>query len=152
MEPTEARAPRGAPRMAKSVVQPCRRHGKPCWRCVRTTRSATMRFIASKRSWTGSKWPMEEEERNSPALIAGPTNRIAMSGLGLGAAALGRVRVVQIGFHLRRLDQVVVVLVDRLPVAHFHFPGLRAVLHLALRGRTALAGPSLSLVGRLRCR
>src|SRR5262245_18188951 len=115
-------------------------------------RSATMRFIASKKNWTGSKWRTGEGERSSPALIAGRTRESPASGLSI-AAALAWLWgfLIQISFLFGRFDQVVVVLVDRLPVAHLQFSGLCAVLHLRpLRVRGALARRGLRLVGRLR--
>src|SRR5262245_18025828 len=44
------------PLTARSIAAPSRPRGRPFSPCEPTTRSATMRFIESKRSWTGSRW------------------------------------------------------------------------------------------------
>src|SRR6185436_4865898 len=42
--------------------------GKPLSRCVTTKRSGTMRFIASNRNWTGSRWQAAEMGRTKTEL------------------------------------------------------------------------------------
>ena len=46
------------PRTACSIGEPSRRHARPCCACAPTMKSATTRFIESKKSWTGSTWPI----------------------------------------------------------------------------------------------